>query len=278
MSGLRHGAPETRILHVCGPFERLAAASADARRLPLGHVPDAGALRQKLVPAALSSPSVLIFAAYSPTLLGMPLTPRQKEVLDFLVSFSNENGYSPSFEEIARRLQLASLATVHKHINALEQKGYLKRSYNHSRSIQVSPSYLRSEQLRTKPAVAEFPLLGRIAAGQPIESVATNETLAFSDFASSPETFALQVRGESMIDDHIMSGDYVLVEKTPSVRDGEIVVALVDGVETTLKRMYHESGNMIRLQPANAAMQPIVLSEDRLQVQGRVLAVLRKYR
>ena len=208
----------------------------------------------------------------------MPLTPRQKEVLDFLVSFTNENGYSPSFEEIAKQLSLASLATVHKHVNALEQKGYLKRSYNHSRSIQVSSNYLRSEQLRTKPGVAEFPLLGRIAAGQPIESVAATETLAFSDFASSPETYALQVRGESMIDDHIMNGDYVLVEKTDSVRDGEIVVALVDGMETTLKRIYREPDHKIRLQPANPSMQPIFVAEDRLQVQGRVLAVLRKYR
>lgn len=207
----------------------------------------------------------------------MALTPRQKQVLDFLVSFSSENGFSPSFEEIARELKLASLATVHKHVNALEQKGYLKRSYNHSRSIEVSPDYLRWEQRRAQPGI-EVPLLGRIAAGQPIESVTSDETLAFTDFIGSPAAYALQVRGDSMIEDHIMNGDFVLIERTPNVRDGEIVVALVDGAETTLKRFFREAEKMVRLQPANASMQPIMVSEDRLQIQGRVLAVLRKYK
>lgn len=210
----------------------------------------------------------------------MALTPRQKEVLDFLVNFTERSGYSPSYEEIGQGLQLNSLATIHKHITALAEKGYLKRRYNESRSIEVSEDYRKqeTERIRGRVALLEVPLLGRIAAGAPVESVAGNESLNIGDFAASPNTFALQVRGDSMIEDHIMSGDYVLVEKMETARDGEIVVALVDGLETTLKRFYRETDNRARLQPANASMEPIVVPLDRLQIQGRVLAVLRKYR
>jgi repressor LexA len=209
----------------------------------------------------------------------MALTPRQKEVLDFLVHFTEKNGYSPSYEEIGHGLRLNSLATIHKHVTALAEKGYLKRRYNESRSIEVSETYKlqEAERIRQNPA-NEVPLLGRIAAGAPVESVPGNETLNFGDFTSSPDTYALQVRGESMIDDHILNGDYVLIERAPTVRDGEIVVALVDGMETTLKRFYREPDDKARLQPANSSMQPIILPLDRLQIQGRVLAVLRKYR
>ncbi|WP_321470958.1 transcriptional repressor LexA [uncultured Paludibaculum sp.] len=211
----------------------------------------------------------------------MALTPRQKEVLDFLVDYTERNGYSPSFEEIAAGLQLASLATVHKHITALEQKGYLKRRYNESRSIEVSPEYRAAEHARVhgpESGGMTVPLLGRIAAGLPVESVPAPETLNFADFAGSAETYALQVRGDSMIEDHICSGDYVLVERTPNVRDGEIVVALVGGLETTLKRLYRQTDGMVRLQPANAAMEPILVQGESVELQGRVLAVLRKYK
>jgi repressor LexA len=121
------------------------------------------------------------------------------------------------------------------------------------------------------------PLLGRIAAGMPIESVATDASLKFSDFTGNEGTFALEVRGDSMIDDHICSGDYVLAEKTGSVHNGDIVVALVEGAETTLKRYYDEGGR-VRLQPANSEMQPIYVDKSQLEIQGKVLAVLRKYR
>jgi repressor LexA len=212
----------------------------------------------------------------------MALTPRQKQVLDFLVEFGEKNGYSPSFEEIAGGVNLASLATVHKHITALEQKGYLKRRFNESRSIEVSQAYLAAERDRVRsggaPDPMEVPLLGRIAAGSPVEAVANPETLSFADFVGAKETFALEVRGDSMIDDHILSGDYVLVERTQNVRDGEIAVALVDGMETTLKRLYREPEGKIRLQPANVTMAPILVNGEQVQVQGRVLAVLRKYR
>lgn len=210
----------------------------------------------------------------------MALTRRQKDLLDFLATFIEKQGYSPSYEEIAAGMDLTSLATVHKHIHSLETKGYLKRGFNQSRSLEISPKYLDERRSYSGAPTArdlEVPLLGRIAAGAPVESVANQETLAFKDFMGDESTFALEVRGDSMIEDHICSGDFVLVEKAHSVRDGEIVVALVDGMETTLKRFYREPGEMIRLQPANASMEPIRVPQNIVSVQGRVLAVLRKY-
>ncbi len=208
----------------------------------------------------------------------MALTKRQKEVLDAISGFVEEHGYSPSFEELAERLGLASLATVHKHILALESKHYLKRNYNQSRSVEVTQKYF-DEQKRYEPQrqKADVPLLGKIAAGLPVDPFPVQESLNFGDYMNDEATFALQVRGESMVDDHICDGDYVLVQRTDSVRDGEIIVALVDGDETTLKRFFDE-GDEIRLQPANASMAPIRVPKKSVQVQGRVLAVLRKYR
>jgi repressor LexA len=207
----------------------------------------------------------------------MALTKRQKEVLDFIANFVDEQGYCPSYEEIARGLELASLATVHKHISVLEAKSYLKRGFNQSRSLELAPKYLQ-EQRRTKPVVMEIPLLGRIAAGAPVESIEQREILNFADFAGDGNTFALEVRGQSMIDDHICDGDMILLERVTQARDGDIVVALVSGSETTLKRFYREGTDMVRLQPANAALKPIVVPAREVQIQGRLLAVLRKYR
>jgi repressor LexA len=217
---------------------------------------------------------------------GMALTRRQKEVLEYIAKFLQDNGYSPSYEEIAHGLELASLATVHKHLQALELKGYLRRGFNQSRSVEIADKYIDEQRrmLTIGPARAEtldtrglsVPLLGRIAAGAPVEAYAGHASLNFKDFAGDSDTYALEVRGESMIDDHICSGDYVLVSKTDQARDGEIVVALVEGAETTLKRFYRE-GEMTRLQPANATMEPIRVPADHVQVQGKVLAVLRKY-
>ena len=210
----------------------------------------------------------------------MALTRRQKEFLDFLSGFLEKRGYSPSYEEIAEGLNLASLATVHKHITALEAKNYLKRGFNQSRSLEITTRYFEEQRQYREgaiPAHLEMPLLGRIAAGAPVETIQGQETLSFADYTGDPNTFALQVRGESMIDDHICDGDYVLVEKSSQARDGDIVVALVDGMETTLKRFYAEPGEKVRLQPANSAMRPIYLPQDSVAIQGKVLAVLRKY-
>jgi repressor LexA len=209
----------------------------------------------------------------------MALTQRQKQVLDFLVEFVEKNGYNPSYEEIAGGMNLASLATVHKHIAALEAKHYVRRSFNQSRSLEVSAKYLqeyRRQHEASRPGI-EVPLMGRIAAGAPVQAFESNEKLNFADFVGNSDTFALEVRGDSMIEDHICSGDYVLVQKTGEARDGEIVVALVEGSETTLKRFYHEPNGKVRLQPANSSMQPIVVSASSIELQGRVLAVLRKY-
>jgi repressor LexA len=217
----------------------------------------------------------LVFFAYN---VSMALTKRQKEFLDFLAGFLGKQGYSPSYEEIAEGLGLASLATVHKHIMALESKHYLKRGFNQSRSLELQPKFYEEQrQFRPQPVGHEVPLLGRIAAGAPVEAIAGHDTLNFSDFAGNADTYALQVRGESMIEDHICDGDYVLVQRTAQARDGDIVVALVDGVETTLKRFYREPGDRVRLQPANASMQPIFVPSDSVAIQGKLLAVLRKY-
>jgi repressor LexA len=199
----------------------------------------------------------------------MAVTRRQKEVLDFISDFVQRQGYSPSFEEIARGLKLSSLATVHKHINNLQNKGLLQRAHNRSRSIDVLPA-------KSKTRGERLPLLGRIAAGQPVESVATSESISLSDITGNREVYALQVRGESMSDEHIVDGDYVIVESTQTARQGEIVVALVDGSETTLKRYYRE-GERIRLQPSNHEMAPIYVPAGAVTIQGRVLGMLRRY-
>jgi repressor LexA len=207
----------------------------------------------------------------------MALTKRQKEFLDFLAGFLERQGYSPSYEEIAEGLSLASLATVHKHITALEAKHYLKRGFNQSRSLEIASRYYEEQRQNRQPAMGlEVPLLGRIAAGAPVESLAGNDTLSFADYTGDPNTYALQVRGESMIEDHICDGDYVLVERAAEARDGEIVVALVDGMET-LKSFYLEPGDRVLLQPANSTMNPIYVSRASVAIQGKVLAVLRKY-
>jgi repressor LexA len=206
----------------------------------------------------------------------MALTKRQKQVLDFIANFVDDNGYCPSYDEIAKGLNLASLATVHKHISVLEAKSYLKRGFNQSRSLELSSKYVQEQ--RRKPALTEIPLLGRIAAGAPVESVEQHEVLSFADFAGNPDTFALEVRGDSMIEDHICDGDMILLEKVAQAHDGDIVVALVAGSDTTLKRFYREADGKVRLQPANASLAPMFYPAADVQIQGRLLAVLRKYR
>src|SRR5580700_8962734 len=206
----------------------------------------------------------------------MALTRRQKQVYDFLAHFVEEHGYSPSFEEIGDGLGLSSLATVHKHVSNLEQKGLLKRDYNRSRSIDLlKPRGRMKRSLAGAAAVIAangltLPLMGRIAAGRPLEAMENPETISLADFTRSKEVYVLQVTGESMQDEHILDGDYVLVEKADSSRDGEIVVALVDGTDATLKRIYRQ-GSKVRLQPSNSTMQPIIVPAGSVRVQGRVI-------
>src|SRR5438067_1591008 len=196
----------------------------------------------------------------------MAITKRQHQVYEFIRRFVEERGYSPSFEEIGRGLRLSSLATVHKHVSNLEKKGVLRRDYNRSRSIDVLP--LRSRARQKPPETHALPLVGRIAAGQPLEAIETPETISLADITGSKQVFVLQVSGTSMQDEHIVDGDYVLVEKTQNAREGEIVVALVGGSDTTLKRFYKE-GDKVRLQPSNAEMAHIMVAAGAVQIQGR---------
>ena len=200
----------------------------------------------------------------------MAITRRQKEVIDFLSSFTSSHGYSPSYEEIAAGLGLNSLATVHKHVTNLQNKGLLQRAHNRSRSIDVLP------QRKGRSMLDRLPLMGRIAAGKPVEAVEHAETISLADILGNRECYALQVRGDSMRDEHIMSGDYVLVERTRTAREGEIVVALIDGTDATLKRFFRE-GNQIRLQPSISEMAPFYAAAACVAIQGKVLGVLRKY-
>jgi len=220
----------------------------------------------------------LRFSFYSPKILDMALTKRQKDVLDFIAGFVEENGYSPSYEEIAHALELASLATVHKHISALAEKKYLQRGANQSRSVDISSRYLQEHRRQKQKTSLEVPLLGRIAAGVPVEAIEDRATLSFAEFLGHSDTYALEVRGNSMVEDHICDGDLVLIERGRDYREGDIVVALVGGNDASLKRIYREPRNMVRLQPANAAMKPMYYPANEVDVQGRLLAVLRKFR
>ena len=208
----------------------------------------------------------------------MVLTRRQREVMDYIADFLREHGYSPSFQEIARGMGLSSLATVHKHVLTLERKGFLRRGYNQSRSIEPGPRYLQeARRARQDRARAELPLLGRIAAGQPVEALEQPGAISLGDFTGNKDVFVLQVKGDSMIEEHILDGDYILVEKTGQVADGDIAVALLGGSESTLKRFYREPNGRVRLQPANARMKPLVVPAADVAVQGRVIGVLRRY-
>jgi len=208
----------------------------------------------------------------------MAITRRQHEVYDFISRFIAEHGYSPSYEEIKEGLNLNSLATVHKHITNLEKKSLLTRDYNRSRSIDLLPPKGKLKQSMSVNTAVVLPILGRIAAGRPIEAIEQRDanTISLADFVRSKEVYVLEVRGESMQDEHIVDGDYVLVERAKTAHNGDIVVALVDGVDATLKRFYREGEN-IRLQPSNAAMQPIIVPAASVDIQGKVIGVLRKY-
>ena len=206
----------------------------------------------------------------------MAITKRQRQMYDFISDFVQKHAYSPSFEEIGEGMGLSSLATVHKHVSNLEKKGLLTRDYNRSRSIDLLPPKGRLKQAMAVNSTMVLPLLGRIAAGQPIEAVSNPETISLADFVRSKEVFVLEVRGDSMQDEAILNGDYVLVERSKTAYNGEIVVALVDGTDATLKRFYREGEN-IRLQPSNATMKPIIVAAATVQIQGKVIGVLRKY-
>jgi len=201
----------------------------------------------------------------------MPLTKRQRQILDYLNGYSAEHGYAPSFEEIAEHFNYNSLATVHEHLSNLERKGYIKRSYNESRAIEILPSDVT-------PRSVELPLLGAVAAGFPIEEAMVQETVAVpQDFVRrSGNHYVLRVRGQSMIEDQIADGDLVVVHDRQTADNGEMVIAMIDE-SATVKRYYRERDGRIRLQPSNENMAPIYVQENQMRVQGIVVGVLRRY-
>jgi repressor LexA len=201
----------------------------------------------------------------------MHLTRRQKEILDYLGRHIERKGYAPTIEEIGDHFGLSSLATVHKHLTNLQEKGLIKRAWNRSRALELVPT-------EVVVRAVELPLLGRVAAGTPIEAVQSTETIFVpEDMVGKKSTYVLQVKGDSMIEEQIRDGDYVIVEDRTTARDGEMVIALIEGENVTLKKLFREGGGKVRLQPANSRMKPIFVDQDDVRVQGVVIGVLRKY-
>src|SRR6266498_2596510 len=213
-------------------------------------------------------PGILAFGRYSGRLrfgissgANMPVTRRQREILDYIAKHIEEKGYAPSFEEIARQFGFQSLATVHEHLTNLERKGYIRRTHNESRAIEVVPP-------KGQTGATELPLLGLVAAGAPIEAISGDETIAVPDelLPRRGRSYVLKVRGDSIV-----------VQERNQADAGQTVIALVHGEGATVKRFYREPGGWIRLQPANDKMQPLRLNERDVIVQGVVVGVIRKY-
>jgi repressor LexA len=202
----------------------------------------------------------------------MPLTKRQREILNYLTAYAEQNGFAPSFEEIAENFSYNSLATVHEHLTNLERKGYIKRNYNESRAIEILPS-------DASPRAIELPLLGSVAAGMPIEALEVNETFCVPEtlVGRGGSHYVLRVRGNSMVDEQIRDGDFVVVNERQRADNGEMVIALLNGTSATVKKYYRERDGRIRLQPANETMQPIYVHENDVKIQGIVVGVLRRY-
>jgi repressor LexA len=199
-----------------------------------------------------------------------PLTKRQREILDFLNEFIQGHGYAPSLEEVGRRFGLSSLATVHKHLTNLQDKGFIRRAWNRSRSVELVPTRVGSRAL-------DLPLLGNVAAGVPIEAVVSAETVSVpEDLVGKRETYALRVRGDSMIDEQIRDGDIVIIEDRKTAENGEMVIALLQNADVTLKKFYRDNGR-IRLQPANENVEPILVDADQVQIQGVIVGIMRRY-
>jgi len=193
------------------------------------------------------------------------LTKKQRQIFDYISQFIGNFGYAPSYREIADHFGYSSVATVAEYISILEEKNYLNKESLTARSISI-----------TANEESGIPLMGAIAAGSPIEAIRTNEFIDIPKDMIGRRTFALKVRGSSMINDGIFDGDYVIIEATHSARNGDIVVALLDNENVTLKRFYNEKGG-VRLQPANSRMSPLRVAKKRVTIQGKVKGVIRKY-
>ena len=198
------------------------------------------------------------------------LTKRQRQILDYITDFFKDHDYAPSYREIADYFSLSSAATIHQHIKTLQEKGFLKTDFNQARSIElieIKPNWVQA---------VELTLAGLITAGEPIEAIQDNETIAVpANFVTDNlNSYVLQVKGESMIEDGILDGDYVVVERNPSPMDGDVVVALLNNAYATLKKFYREA-DCIRLQPANSSMNPIYVADP--IIQGVVKGIIRRF-
>jgi len=197
----------------------------------------------------------------------MHLTKRQREIYEYLKDHIRSQGYAPSIAEIGKEFDLSSPATVHKHLSHLEEKRLIRKQQNLSRAIEVVPE---------SGNALSYPLMGEIAAGKPLEALDQNEVVELLPDGGDKDVFVLRVKGNSMIEDHIQSGDYVIVEKRNVAKNGETVVALIDNDRATLKRFYRENSR-VRLQPAHPDMKPIFVREGDFTIQGVVISVLRKF-
>lgn len=202
----------------------------------------------------------------------MNLTPRQLDVVVAIRNFRHLHGYAPTMQELADQLG-TSKVTIFEHVGALEKKRAIRRDKHKARSLEIVADTLPDEERPTK-----LPMLGAIAAGSPILAVENREEVDLEQlFHSRNGVYVLRVRGDSMIEDHLCDGDYVVIERRDNARNGEQVVALLDTGEATLKRFYKEAGNRVRLQPANSTMEPRIVDAESVKVQGVVIGVLRSY-
>ena len=200
----------------------------------------------------------------------LPLTKRQRQIFDYLSEHIQQHNYAPSLEEIGHRFNLSSLATVHKHLTNLQEKGYIRRAWNRSRSIELVAPH-------SGERTVNLPLLGSVAADLHIQAMASHETISVPEaLVSNHDNYALRVNGNSMIDEQIKDGDFVIIEDRKSVNDGETVLVLLSGIKTTLKKIYRENGR-IRLQSGDPSIKPIVVEQSQLKIHGVVVAVIRKY-
>lgn len=200
---------------------------------------------------------------------------KQKQILDYISQYIQINGHSPTLQEIAGAMGLSSLATVHEHIQSLEKKGVIKRYDGAVRGLEIV-----DDSFNSSLSAVSLPLVGYIAAGKPIEAIENPlaSVLVSSDIVSKTKRcFVLQVRGESMIDENICDGDYIVVQQQDTANDGQIVVALIDNEFATLKTLFREKDGKVRLQPANKKMDPIYVDAKSLQIQGIVTGVIRRF-
>ncbi|HVN88272.1 MAG TPA: transcriptional repressor LexA [Candidatus Binataceae bacterium] len=204
------------------------------------------------------------------------LTKRQKQMVDYLQQYIEQNGYAPTLAEIGQFFGLSSLATVHKHLHNLETKGFIRRTHNHSRALEIENG--NGNGNGNHAGLRRLALVGQVAAGIPIEAVEGNDTISVpEEFVHRDNTFCLRVKGESMVDEGIRDGDYIIVEGRDSANSGETVVALI-GDEATVKKYYPGENGTVRLQPANPTMEPIYVNANDMRIRGVVVGLMRHYR